>query len=282
MVGLNLIVDESTQLQKVVLRRGRAASDVYLHGAHVTSYKDDEGQDVIFTSSQAVFAPPKAIRGGIPVCFPQFGGMGPLGQHGFARNRSFTAVDGDASSVTLELSYAGDEPKYPHPFKLRITVSLTDKGLEQQLHVQNTGSDAMKFTAALHTYFSVTDIDQVSITGLHGLSYLDNLQSQKELREAEEAVVFGREVDRVYKQAPDSIKILDKATGRVITVHKHNFPDAVVWNPWVDKAKSLADFGDEEYKRMLCIEPAVAASGAVSVGPGDAWTAKQILSTSKL
>ncbi|KAI8473961.1 MAG: galactose mutarotase-like protein [Monoraphidium minutum] len=273
--------DDANGMDKVVLKTDKGASaEVYLHGAHISSFKTASGKDVVWVSKEAVFKPPKAIRGGVPVCFPQFGQLGPLGQHGFARNTAFDVVDGSESSVTLLLKATGEEDaRFPHAFDLRVKVALEDERLTQELEATNTGSDAMDFTCALHTYFGVSAIDKVRVEGLDGVGYTDSLQGGKALTQ-DGPVAFAEEVDRIYLKTPDSIKIIDEGAGSCVEITKSGFPDAVVWNPWVDKSKAMGDFGDEEYQVMLCIEPAVAGSGAVKLEPGKTWSGAQTLALS--
>lgn len=275
---MDRIVRDEHGLEKIVLRtvEGETA-DVYLHGAHVTSWRSPQGADYLFLSKKAIFKPPKPIRGGIPVCFPQFGPLGSLPQHGFARNSAFEVEElhGDWG-VTLLLRHAGDQGYSAH-FELRIKVSLCEGALQQEMRVTNTGSDEMSFTGALHTYYAVDDISTVKVEGLQGVTYKDSLDGGKQVVEAQGAVTFASEVDRIYCSAPDVIKVAGAAPGRSLTLTKAGFPDAVVWNPWVAKAQAMADFGDEEYKVMLCIEPAVAGSGPVTLPPGQTWTGTQTL-----
>lgn len=244
-------------------------------------------------SDKAIFAPPKAIRGGIPVCFPQFGQLGPLGQHGFARNTTFVVEDEESSSssaVTLLLKATGTEDaRFPHPFELRIRTSLSSCGLvlRQDVRVRNTGSQPFRFTAALHTYFTVPDVSKLSVEGLEQTIYSDSLDGGKEKTAASDGsngapVAFDREVDRIYLNAPDDGTIVARnavSPGAAVRVRKSGFRDAVVWNPWVEKAKAMADFSDGEYQGMLCIEPAVAKSGEaeVAAGEGGAWCGWQEL-----
>ncbi|GAX83204.1 hypothetical protein CEUSTIGMA_g10630.t1 [Chlamydomonas eustigma] len=273
-------------MDKVVLREEKGgAAEVYTHGGHVTSWKTSLGKELIFLSKKAIFEPPKAIRGGVPICFPQFGMMGPMPtQHGFARNVNFVLkrLDGVAptacNTTSMVLRYDGKgHETFPYPFELRSTVTLGDSTLTQELSVTNTGTQPFQFTCALHTYFRISAIDQVKIKGLSKCRYLDNLQEMRELTDDQTELLFQRETDRVYLAAPDSIEIHDSGSGRVFEITKTGFPDAVVWNPWVDKAAKMADFGDEEYKEMLCIEPAVAGSGAVSLEAGMTWRGSQVI-----
>jgi glucose-6-phosphate 1-epimerase len=216
--------------------------------------------------------------GGIPVCFPQFGQLGPLGQHGFARNSAFSVVEEEepsSAAVALALTATGEEDaRFPHPFHLRVRTSLSPDGntLRQDLTVKNTGNAPFDFTAALHTYFAVPDVAELSVEGLDASTYSDSLDGGKE-RPQIGPVIFDQEVDRIYLNAPDSGIIAKNAVakGAKVEVRKGGFKDAVVWNPWVEKAAAMADFGDDEFQRMLCIEPAVAKSGAVTVEKGEEW-----------
>jgi glucose-6-phosphate 1-epimerase len=224
------------------------------------------------------------------VCFPQFGQLGPLGQHGFARNTPFAILEDEASSsssssVTLLLKATGEEDaRFPHPFELRVRTSLSSCGntLRQDVAVKNTGPSPFAFTAALHTYFTVPDVSQLSVQGLEQTPYSDSLDGGNEVAPAPAPgapILFDREVDRIYLRAPDEGIVARNAVapGASVRVRKGGFPDAVVWNPWVEKARGMADFGDGEYKRMLCIEPAVAKSGSVEVGVGGEWKGWQEL-----
>jgi glucose-6-phosphate 1-epimerase len=146
--------------------------------------------------------------------------------------------------------------------------------------INHTQGDApLEFTAALHTYFSVSSIDKARVEGLDGVGYTDSLQGGKALKQ-DGPVAFECEVDRIYLQTPGELKIVDEGAGAVVTIEKAGFPDAVVWNPWIDKSRAMGDFGDEEYLSMLCIEPAVAGSGPKALAPGASWTGTQRLSVS--
>lgn len=268
-------------MDKITLEEPQGATaEVYLHGAHITSWKPAGGQEIIFVSKQAVFKPPKAIRGGIPLCFPQFGKLGPLPQHGFARNTAFKVVKQSSNSVTLALQPTAEELSlagFSHEFKLSVTVTLHGDELVQELEAENVGDAAFDLTAALHTYFSVSSIDKVKVHGLQGLTYKDNTNNMLEDKEDRKLVVFPGELDRIYVKTPDVIEVVDEGRGHVIIVQKTGLPDAVVWNPWADKARAMSDFGDEEYKVMVCVEPALAASGPFSLRPQQCWSAKQVL-----
>ncbi|KAL2970713.1 hypothetical protein AAZX31_15G155500 [Glycine max] len=239
---------------------------------------------------QAIFKTPKAIRGGIPLCFPQFGGLGTLDQHGFARNR-FWAIDDDPppfptntlskAFVDLILKPSEEDTKiWPHSFEFRLRIALGPGGdLMLTSRIRNTNSEGkpFSFTFAYHTYFSVSDISEVRVEGLETLDYLDNLQNKERFTEQGDALTFESEVDKIYLSTPTKIAIIDHEKKRTFVVRKDGLPDAVVWNPWDKKAKALADFGDDEYKHMLCVE-AAAIEKPITLKPGEEWKGRLELS----
>lgn len=278
-------------LDKIVLREVRGSSaEVYLYGGHVTSWKNDLGEELLFLSSKAIFKPPKAIRGGIPICFPQFGNHGNLEQHGFARNR-FWSIDPDPPpfpTATLDKAFVDlilrpseeDTKTWPNSYEFRLRVTLGPGGdLMLTSRIRNTNADgkAFSFTFAYHTYFSVSDISEVRIEGLETLDYLDNLREKERFTEQGDAITFESEVDKVYLSTPNKIAILDHEKKRTFVLRKEGLPDAVVWNPWDRRAKAIADLGDDDYKRMLCVE-AAAVEKAITLKPGEEWKGRLELS----
>lgn len=217
------------------------------------------------------------------MCFPQFGVLGPLSQHGFARNSTFTVVSRSADTLALQYEPSkADLAKFPHPFRLTITVHVGRDSLYQEVEVTNTGSSPFEFTAALHTYFKVSAIEQVKVRGLNGLQYFDNTDGVDDKPESGEVVSINGETDRIYRSAENTIVVEDAGSGQKINIEKRAFPDVVLWNPWSTKAKEMSDFGDEEYKEMICLEPAMAKSGPKSLEVGGSWSASQTLTVSKM
>ncbi|KAL8091321.1 putative glucose-6-phosphate 1-epimerase [Apium graveolens] len=270
-------------LDKVVLRgtRGSSAAEIYLYGAQVTSWKNDCGEELLFLSSKAIFEPPKSIRGGIPICFPQFSNHGPLHDpHGFARNRVWS-VDSDPppfptssankAFVDLILKPSADDLKiWPHSFEFRLRITLGPGGdLMMASRIRNTNSDGrpFTFTFAYHTYYSVLNISDVRVEGLKALDYLDNMQNETRTTEQGDALTFQSEVDRIYLSTPSNISILDNGKKRTYVIHKDGLPDAVTWNPW---AKAILDLGVDEYKHMVCVE-AAAVEKPITLSPGEEW-----------
>ncbi|XP_076910687.1 putative glucose-6-phosphate 1-epimerase [Bidens hawaiensis] len=278
-------------LEKVVLRELHGSSvEVYLYGAHVTSWKNEHGEELLFISSKETFKPPKPIRGGIPICFPQFSNLGPLELHGFARNRFWTFDDDPpplppdvTNKVFLDLILRPtqeDLKLWPHSFEYRLRVTLgPGSDLMLTSRVRNTGTDGkpFTFTFAYHTYFAVSDISEVRVEGLETLDYLDNCQKRERFTEQGDSLTFESEIDRIYLSTPTKIAVMDHEKKRTFLIRKDGLPDAVVWNPWDKKAKAMVDFGDDEYKHMLCVE-AAAVENPITLKPGEEWRGRQQLS----
>ncbi|KAM0938440.1 putative glucose-6-phosphate 1-epimerase [Dioscorea sansibarensis] len=284
------VVKDWNGISQVILRSPRGASArVSLHGGQVISWRNDRGEELLFTSSKAIFKPPKAMRGGIPICFPQFGNCGSLEQHGFARNKMWS-IDNDPPPlhlsdsdgkvfVDLLLRPAEEDLKcWPHCFEFRLRVSLTINGdLVMISRIRNIDAKLFNFSFAYHTYLSVSDISEVRIEGLETLDYLDNLCQRERFTEQGDAITFESEVDRIYLSSPNIIAVIDHEKKRTFVIKKEGLPDVVVWNPWEKKSKSMADLGDEEYKQMLCVDGAV-IERPITLKPGEEWTGRLELS----
>ncbi|KAB1219554.1 putative glucose-6-phosphate 1-epimerase [Morella rubra] len=277
-------------IDQVVLRnRQGALARVSLHGGQVTSWRNEHGEELLFTSSKAIFKPPKAMQGGIPLCFPQFGNCGSLEQHGFARNKIWIVDDAPPplpqnesdgrSFIDLLLKPSEEDLKcWPHSFEFRLRVVLaTDGDLMLISRVRNVDGKPFSFSFAYHTYLSVSDISEVRVEGLETLDYLDNLCRRERFTEQGDAITFESEVDRVYLSSPNVIAVLDHERKRTYVIRKEGLPDVVVWNPWEKKSKSMVDFGDEEYKQMLCVDGA-AIEKQITLKPGEEWTGRLQLS----
>jgi len=253
-----------------------SSAEVYLHGAHIASWKNRAGEELLFLSRESHWAEDKPIRGGIPVIFPQFGGRGPLPQHGFARTSAWQLLSTellDSGVVSVELKMNETDVSlaiWPHRYVLRMNVLLDANVLAVGVRVTNTGDQPFDFQTALHTYFRVADIGRTAVVGLRGVTYTDSLLDDVSAVEDRDTVLFDQETDRVYIDAPDLLRVEDECGGRTIAVEKRNMPDVVVWNPWIAKSRRMPDFGDDEYLRMVCVE-----TGAIetrpSLFPGESW-----------
>ncbi|XVF60220.1 hypothetical protein PTKIN_Ptkin08bG0027300 [Pterospermum kingtungense] len=284
---LNLVHD-ADGLPRIVLTEPTGSSaEVLLYGGQVVSWKNERREELLFMSTKTSWKPSKAIRGGIPVCFPQFGNLGSLEQHGFAKNRMWSLDDDPSplppanhqSSVDLVLKSTEEDLKiWPRSFELRLRVTLSAGKLTLIPRVRNTDKKAFSFTFALCNYLSVSDISEVRVEGLETLDYFDNLSNRERFTEQADAITFDSEFERVYLSTPTKIAIIDHEKKRTFELWKDGMPDAVVWNPWDKKAKALPDLGDEDYQSMLCVDSA-AIETPIILKPFQEWKGRQEIST---
>ncbi|KAI8060218.1 galactose mutarotase-like domain-containing protein [Gongronella butleri] len=276
------------ELNKVVTLAHPSGSSVQvaLFGATVTSWKVG-GEERLFVSEKAILDGTKAIRGGIPLVFPIFGVKSQIAlpQHGFARNSYWdylgVLTDNDEVKVRFGLkdSQLSKEQRqaWSHSFRLTYTVTLSATSLKTFLTVKNEDSDTMEFNTLLHTYFRVKDIANVSVKGLKARTFTDKVANGAVDVEDRDLVTIAGEVDRVYQDAPDQLVIFTDTEGHQIKVEKEGMKDTVVWNPWIEKAQGMADFGDEEYHNMICVEVGSVAQW-VQLKSGQQWQGGQTLS----
>lgn len=263
-------------LERARVTGSRADAEVYLQGAHVTHWQPRGGTPVLFVASRAVYAPGKAIRGGVPLIFPWFGPHAtdkskPM--HGFARSRPWrvtatdTAPDG---TVTLELGLDDDTATralWPHPFRARYRVTVGDT-LAMALEVTNTGTAPFTFEAALHTYFAVGDIRRAGVRGLENTTFIDKVDGFTRKRHGAEPLTLTGETDRVFLGTRTACVVDDPALRRRLRVDKTGSASTVVWNPWAAKCAEMADMGPDDWRSMICVETANAADDAVTAAPG--------------
>lgn len=263
--------------------RSGASAEVYLHGAHVTSWRNAKGEELFFLSRESHWAADKPIRGGVPICFPQFSNHGPMLLHGFARISEWTLThtechDSGEVVAVLQLSHSdATQALWPHRFTLELRVTLAETSLTMATLVKNNGDKPFDFELALHTYFGVGEIQRAAVCGLKGVTFSDSLRNNINEVETRQEIRFDQETDRIYISAPDSILLRDEARNRVIAIQKSGMADAVVWNPWIAKSQRMPDFGDDEYLRMVCVETGNMA-GHVNLAPSAQWLGSTILS----
>ncbi|MGC3956591.1 MAG: D-hexose-6-phosphate mutarotase [Verrucomicrobiota bacterium] len=270
-------------LPMVQIQTPWSAAEFYLHGASVTHFQLHGEPPLLFLSEQSRFERDAPIRGGIPIIFPWFGKPeGRATQHGFARIRSWELVqvakqtDG---SVIVHLSLPISAELLAVPVDYYITFGKT---LSAELVVTNFSDREFSAENCLHTYFTVGDINQVSITGLQGVEYLDSVDGRIRKQEMSDAIRFTSEVDRVYLNTSHTTEIRDATLRRVIRVEKEGSLSTVVWNPWIAKAKAMADFADSEYQRMVCVESGNCVTNSLKLAPGAENRLKINLSSSPI
>jgi D-hexose-6-phosphate mutarotase len=247
-----------------------ADASIALHGGHVLSFQPRGEKPVLWVSGQSQYAGDKPIRGGIPLCWPWFGPH-PTDPgkpaHGFARTSAWTVLGSEAAQLHLGLTDSErTRALWPHPFELELIVSV-GLALDVELVVRNPGTAAFRCTGALHSYFAVSDIARATIGGLEGAAYLDKVANYERFQQTG-AITIARETDRIYLDTSTECAIADAGWQRTIRVAKRGSRTTVVWNPWAARARELADFGDEEYHGMVCVETANAASDEITLSPG--------------
>jgi glucose-6-phosphate 1-epimerase len=272
------LVEGQGGMPMIEIENAHATALISLHAGQVLGYRPNEAaQDMLFVSERAYFAPGKAIKGGVPVCWPWFG-ADPEGRgrpaHGFVRSLPWTLIStasiADGSTrVTLGI---GDNPEtraqWPHPFDLRLEATV-GKTLVVELVTRNTDVRAVSITQALHTYFRVGDAQRARVLGLEGCRYLDKSAKGHDAAVIQQGpVTVAEEVNRIYESVPRDLILEDPALGRRIRIRARNSSTCIVWNPWVETSKAMADLDDEDYRIMLCVETANAASEVVEVPAG--------------
>jgi glucose-6-phosphate 1-epimerase len=266
-----------------------------LHGAQVLSWQTGDGRERLYLSPQAVMDGQAAIRGGVPVCFPQFNTRGSLPKHGFVRNRAWQSVaDGvtgvsaqaqdtaQANDVVQQLQLAfhhpiGSQPSidalWPYPFELLLTLTLAPNSLHMALQVRNTGTQTMPFTVALHTYLAVQQLEQVRLQGLDSLRYWDALTDTHPVHTDDWR--YTGPFDAVFPAASTPLVLHDQPCALEIT-QSASLANTVVWNPGPALCQQLVDMPDDGYQHMLCVE-AAQIDTPVALAAGAQWQGWQQL-----
>ncbi|NEQ45786.1 MAG: D-hexose-6-phosphate mutarotase [Leptolyngbya sp. SIOISBB] len=251
----------------------QATALISVYGGQVLAFKPQPAtHDLLFVSEAAYYQPGKAIKGGVPVCWPWFG-PDPAGQgrpsHGFVRNRLWAvqgtqALSNGATQVTLGLSDT-DETRafWPYSFALAIEITV-GKTLDLALVTQNLSDRPFDITQALHTYFTVGDISQTAVLGLGDTTYIDKVDSQQ-VKPQVGPIAITEEVDRIYQDVPSELMIDDRALNRQIRITSTGNQTAVVWNPWVEISAKSGDLTDDAYQKFVCVETTNAADDIVTV-----------------
>jgi glucose-6-phosphate 1-epimerase len=272
--GTASVVEGNGGLQKVRITSPEAVGEMYLHGAHVTFWKPAGREEALFLSSQSRWQNGHAIRGGVPICFPWFGGKADdpkAPAHGFVRTKAWhlESIAQAGNGVTVSMFTESDEDTkrwWPADFRVVYRVTFASE-LRLELVVTNTGKTALRFEEALHAYHRVGNILNTRVGGLDTVHYIDKTDSnRKKIQHGEIAIVS--ETDRVYLNTSDAIEMEDPVLRRRTHVAKENSRTTVVWNPWVQKALSLSDFADDEWMQMICIETSNVSDFGVDLAPG--------------
>lgn len=258
-----------------ILSAGSARAAVAVYGAQVLSYCPFAGREVLWVAPMRDFTPGKAIRGGIPICWPWFGPHprdATMPAHGIARTRPWRVVGSAASAERARIVLALDgqsvtPAKHTLPAAAEVEITLGADTLEVSLTTENRSPAPLTLSEALHTYLAVSDVAGVRVFGLEKRAFLDQLSG--DVRGAENrALDVDREIDRIYFDTPDTVTVEDRRFARRIAIAKRGSASTVVWNPWIEKSARLGDMGADGYRRMLCVETANAGKDTVTLAAG--------------
>jgi glucose-6-phosphate 1-epimerase len=257
-----------------------ATAAISLYGGQVLSYiPKNQTKDVLFSSDKAKHDVGKAIRGGIPICWPWFGDdTSVFGRpaHGFARNlpwKKLNTIHNKDGSTSVKLRLSNTEETlaiWPHEFELIVDITIGEQ-LTVALTTKNNDTRDIVISQALHSYFNVGDISQVSVSGLDEINYLDKLESYL-LQQQKGDVVIEQEVDRIYQNTPQEVTLVDKSLNRTISVSSQASNSIVVWNPWQENCAKFSDLSADDYQHFLCIENANVFDDSVTIAAGKSHT----------
>lgn len=255
----------------------KANAKVALNGAHLFHYQRVGERELLWLSDISYFEDGKAIRGGIPICWPWFGFNKDdvsLSQHGFARTSlwEFKSSNETTDSTTLVFTLSDTKETlevWNYKFSLELKIAISDT-LTLELKTTNLDTKEFILTQALHTYFSILNISNVIVKGLDKKPYLDALSWQNMVQDGD--IRFEREVDRVYQNIDNTITLVD--IDREITIKNEGSSSVVVWNPWIEKTKRMSAMKEDAYTTMLCIESANAFNDARVLKPNESHTLK--------
>ena len=288
--SIGITVNETDYPFAVLDVQNKAGSArISLLGGNVLSYAPAGERQVLWVSAKSNFAYGKAIRGGIPVCWPWFGPSPVEGRpaHGAVRTAPWELLSAeklasDAVKITLVVSDKNCSPcQIDFPFYLELGITV-GSALEVELRAFNTGDKPQVFQAALHTYFAVNEAEKITIGGLDKHQYTDKAPGHAgECNIQSGDLEIDREIDRVFCPASGTVKISDPDWRRTICVEKFGSLSTVVWNPWIAKSQAMADFGDNEYHKMVCVECANVLDDARTVPPGGMSSMIQKISVEK-
>jgi D-hexose-6-phosphate mutarotase len=266
-----------------------ALANIALQGAHIATFQPRGEEPVLWLSPNAKFAPGKSIRGGVPLCWPWFGPHktdSKLPGHGFARTVPWELLETKAhsdGSTSLRFGLIENDTthaQWPHASTAQLEVTV-GRSLKVELVTTNTGDAPFELGEALHTYFQISDVDNMTITGLEGCEYLDKVQDFARCTQ-QGGIKIESEVDRVYVNTEADCVIEDKGLKRAIRITKQGSRSTVVWNPWKEKAEKMGDFGPALHRDMVCVESGNALENVITLQPGETHRLVAVYSVEKL
>jgi glucose-6-phosphate 1-epimerase len=261
---------------EILIQSGSAQAVVRQPGAQLISWCSEPGNEQIFLSELSDRTSDQPLRGGVPIIFPQFGELGNIKRHGFARDLDWQVASVGQGRAEFELVDSAATRKYwDYSFLCRFAVICRSTQLQMELSVHNHDNKPFSFCAALHTYFHVDNFEHCYLTGLRGCDYWDNgTDFSVRQKELSSKLHFSDAIDRVYFNTPDCLELTEAE--RVKEILSPGFVDTVVWNPGTKAALVMSDLGESEFTKMLCVESAV-VDDAVELAPGERWTGSQVI-----
>ncbi len=270
----SLYLDESDNgLKKIVVNNDHAEAEIYLHGANLTHFQPKGEAPVVFNGKESQMSTSKTVHAGIPICWPWFGAHpteSSKPQHGFARDmlwqlKSAELLETKATEIVLSLKEnAYSLALWPYSFELELTF-IVGKALSVALKTINTSAMPFTFTQALHTYFTVGDIEKVEARGLEETPFIDYTDAKKEKSESGSLHIH-RMINRVYISTDAACKLYDPLLKRTIVVEKEGSRSTTVWNPWEDNG--IHDLPGDTFRNFICIETTNALEDARTLQPG--------------
>ena len=288
--GVARVSEGNGGLARVQITGAFGEGEMYLHGAHLTSWKPAGHDEVLFISTKSRWEEGQAIRGGIPICFPWFRGKvddAHAPAHGFVRTKMWQLESiveiGNENGVAVTMFTQSDEHTrkwWPGEFRLVHRVTF-GSALRLELVCMNTGTMPFRFEEALHTYNRIASIQDARVQGLDGVSYLDNTDSNKEKTQRGDVIVAAQ-TDSAYRNTQNEVALLDPKRKRRIRLQKEHSLSTVVWNPWSEGATRLQDLGEGEWRQFLCVEASNILDAAINLAPGQEHRVAAVLTVERL
>lgn len=262
--------------------RDGASAMATLQGAQLLSWQVPNGEECLYLSERSPFKAGRPIRGGIPVCFPQFADRGPLAQHGFARNNEWRFIGVSESqegvSASFELATSAESSAlWPGDFRLELSARIGGQRLDVELRITNCGQFGFAFNAALHTYLRVAEAAGAHLVGLQGLPYVNRGASNIEVEERA-TVTAAEPIDRVYFATPPLLRLSDAS--RILRIEQRGFTDTVVWNPGRERTAQMVDMPADGFRHFVCVEGA-SIEPPVELAPQGVWSGGQSIEVSR-
>jgi glucose-6-phosphate 1-epimerase len=285
--GVATVCDGNGAMPRVQITSSLCDGEIYLHGAHVTSWKPAGAEEVLFLSSKSHWEEGQAIRGGIPICFPWFRAKVDDRQapaHGFVRTKAWqlASIVQNENGIVVSMFTGNDERTqrwWPGEFRLTHRVTFGSE-LTLELVCTNTGTSPLRFEEALHTYNRVANVQGVRLQGLDTVRFLDNTDSNREKTQRGE-VAFVSTTDNAYLNTQGAVDLADPDMHRRIQLQKEGSLTSVVWNPWREGANGLRDLGDGEWTKFVCVEASNILGFAVNLPPGQEHKMTAVLSVAE-